>query len=861
MLCKFYLHIGSAKFDLASAIDVTECVKNWEDIKISYTRKDLGGVVRKVSSDIEFIDSAREAILEEFEGHYLSAKASFAIYTIDNEWNYNLKWSCPLDFASMEDSDGILSISSIDNSAEALIKANKSTKYDYEIEGGNVCVDAVETVRRVRIKPTDFVQATGPNVWESRTMNSMQTQSGERFASCYFSGTAILVNEDGQEISSEGDDYIEVKAREYSDMIYVDDQLSRDWWLIRCKKECDVYLSLGNIQAEVEILHASAPSSTWVKAITGEREDGEKFTSMFRIFDGEWRTRTSEKTRCINNAVFKIQGRNGASEVIHMRPGDKFGIAFQVSIEEDYDEEVAFRFRYRYTKEDAEVCEGNATYTYTSGGAVYVPSKSLDDALQLLLASIGGTDSLANVGIYSNIVGRIDDNDSTARLTRLIAASYIKDSAIKKMQLSFDYFAEMMEACFGYVYSIENVRENATRWRYVEVGGVGPMKCLVTDGILENTYSLTSQRNITRHEQQDNYLPWFSNESFEVHCNVYLDLKKMYVWSDNAKFDDKTGFYINLIQEFAIKPSYYIFADGQLYRLIQEINPEQGVRLRVEIITDFKFVSAPEEAQYMMEYERVTFAHRTKMFDPSAVKKLSSVNNFSQKIAEDVIYSEVNVGYQKKDYDSSDLEGKEFNGEATYSTGMTLGSNQLSLICPMRADCMGIEQALRKRSEQSKDDKKEDNDVFVVVCSPTDSGYIIKPNYSIVSQTGAKIVGQIRNDLLHPYRMIEANKALIGISTLALQRTAFDGNSDVRISNDEESGTYIDWEDIPLDERLARAVRYTIETNDIEEPAAYNGLIEFEWHGKTLYGFILDVDYRLAREESATYTLLAYDKD
>ena len=66
MLCKYYLQLGSRTLDVGSAecIDVSSMIKNLDSIKVSYARTDLGGVVRKCGSEIEFTGKAYEAIVK-----------------------------------------------------------------------------------------------------------------------------------------------------------------------------------------------------------------------------------------------------------------------------------------------------------------------------------------------------------------------------------------------------------------------------------------------------------------------------------------------------------------------------------------------------------------------------------------------------------------------------------------------------------------------------------------------------------------------------------------------------------------------------------------------------------------------------
>ena len=112
MLCKYYLQLGTDTVDTSSAdcIDVSAMINNLDAIKVSYKRVDLGGVVRKCGSSIEFTDKAYDAILEHYAENYLQSKGVFAVYIADNNWVYTKAWECPLDFATLQYNANILTI-------------------------------------------------------------------------------------------------------------------------------------------------------------------------------------------------------------------------------------------------------------------------------------------------------------------------------------------------------------------------------------------------------------------------------------------------------------------------------------------------------------------------------------------------------------------------------------------------------------------------------------------------------------------------------------------------------------------------------------------------------------------------------
>lgn len=876
MLCKFYLHIGSSKFVLSSARDVTGDVKNWNDIKTSYSRKDLGGVVRQVSSDVEFIGKARDLILEEFGRNYLHAEASFAIYTIDDNWRYEMRWSCPLDFDSMQDADGVLTMSSIDNSAASLLKSKKSTKYDLTADGEEIIVDSAPIVRYVRIKMSPLSE-TDQQGYEQVLSNYSIPSGGH--VTCYFPASAVLVNEKGEDIpgGSEGDEYLEVRAVA-NGIISPCDNFDSEYWLVRAKKACRVYLNTGGLYCYMEAVgypvtvgDETVPGDVHVGiSAIGGSSDGGTFISV-KADSGDYVRTNRYDCTAADHQRLEIHGVAGSMvyddmrQYVDLEAGDVFGMAFGIEhLGGEFTMPVPVRITagYRYLDGTGEVVQGLMNYEYLAAGETPVSSETLSDGLAKLLHEIGGTSSvdalndiLPGSGEYGNIIGEIRGASVTIASTRLLPSSYIKDSAIKKMQLSFNGFASMMEACFGYVYDIERHRGMGIKWGHVEYEGQ-TYRCLNADAETSQTdyYEYTSWSG---YEALDNRLPYFRSEAFCDYA-VRINLNQCALFVD-CPMDDasKKGWYSSLYYNGQGRQywdsDYFIKVGGSYYRC--QIRYDNDYRPTMQQYYGVREVNTDEDDRFMIEYEKVVFAHRSALFDTSAVKVLDGVNGFKMEVDDSTLYSEVEIGYEKKDYDSSDLEGKEFNGLATYLSGVSLNDRKLTLTCPMRADCMGIEQALRKRSEEKKDDKKEDNDVFIVVCSRDGNGnLIIRKNETIRSDGPFEMAAVIRNDMLHPVRMIEANRELIGMFTSRIVRTAFDGNSDVLVDGSE-------WEAIDIEGSLARCVKLTVETGDISEPRNYNGLVAFSWQGRQYMGFILDVDFKFAREESATYTLLAYEDD
>ena len=153
MLCKYYLQLGSFTLDTESAdcMDVSQMIRNLDSIKVSYSRVDLGGVVRKCGSSLEFTGEAYDAIINHYRENYLQSKGIFAVYVADNNWVYSKAWECPLDFATLQYDANVVTIGCVDNSVAAVIKANKKSKYEFNVsslkDSANILYNGVVTKR------------------------------------------------------------------------------------------------------------------------------------------------------------------------------------------------------------------------------------------------------------------------------------------------------------------------------------------------------------------------------------------------------------------------------------------------------------------------------------------------------------------------------------------------------------------------------------------------------------------------------------------------------------------------------------------------------------------------------------------
>ena len=127
-MIKALLLVGGKRYD------VTDDLKNWDETEISAKRKDFGGVVRSFGNKFEFVKDAYTLLENEYLTNYTKASAVIIIGVLNNEWTYNEKFRCQLDFSTYQSDGTTLTMNAIDDSIAAVISANKSQVYDIPVE-------------------------------------------------------------------------------------------------------------------------------------------------------------------------------------------------------------------------------------------------------------------------------------------------------------------------------------------------------------------------------------------------------------------------------------------------------------------------------------------------------------------------------------------------------------------------------------------------------------------------------------------------------------------------------------------------------------------------------------------------------
>lgn len=258
-----------------------------------------------------------------------------------------------------------------------------------------------------------------------------------------------------------------------------------------------------------------------------------------------------------------------------------------------------------------------------------------------------------------------------------------------------------------------------------------------------------------------------------------------------------------------------------------------------------QWMSAVYGYVYDINGKTVTFRPRKDYFTDLLVKRVEDFNGYQMNVNSSLIYSQVNVGYEKQDYDS--VNGKdEFRFTNIYNTGTTMTDNRLELVSPYRADAYGIEFLTQKIGEDTTDNET-DNNVFFVCARSNGENYILDRADAV---EGVISPSTMFNAMYSPTSMISANEAYLAGFIASLQYASSEGNTSVVINGEAEN------RDMELSGGLFNVNELEIETSDIDLPESLNGYVEFEHHGEVRRGYIQSVDYHYTKTASAKLKLV-----
>lgn len=258
-----------------------------------------------------------------------------------------------------------------------------------------------------------------------------------------------------------------------------------------------------------------------------------------------------------------------------------------------------------------------------------------------------------------------------------------------------------------------------------------------------------------------------------------------------------------------------------------------------------KWMSAVFGYVYDVNGKVVTFRPRKDYFSNEVVKEIKNYNGYQMSVNSSLIYSQVNVGYEKQDYDS--VNGKdEFRFTNIYNTGITMTDGKMELISPYRADAYGIEFLAQKIGEDTTDNES-DNGVFFVCAQSDGEKYILDRSETIAGVISPETMFNV---MYSPTSMIAANEAFLGGFISELNYASSEGNTAVRINGNAEN------RDIYLHKGIFNVSEVEIETSDIDLPDDMTGIVQFDHQGELVQGYYKSADFHYTKTQSAKITLI-----
>lgn len=399
-MIRVQLLIGGKKYE------ATNDLVNWEDVEISIKRKDFGGVYRTFGDSFEFAGDSYMLLENEFLTNYLNASAVIVIGVLNNSWTYNEKIRCNLDFSSYQNNGNTISIKAIDNSAEAIINANKSQVYDIPVsslKSDELYYDRMELNNKANFVVIPTEEQTDEGLYVIILPKGIQ---GPFMLPLGYT-TSNFPNKN----------IIDIGDTPLTDRNYA--ELLANHYLVKALTPVTVKLRIS-LNIQVGSMNTGKDSYLW-------------FVAVKQIYDEE---------EVLKQTVV---------EEIQMNPN-----SFN-EIDREYEVDLATGERFYYhimpvsgnhilsspvVLTISDVKEISVSYTGRNEPVnfdVFTPNK--------LLTSI-----LSNMGL-TDMTGEVKEGDIT--IPYMIAAESIRDIKNAKVHTSFSKFSEWAKACLGYYYKIE----------------------------------------------------------------------------------------------------------------------------------------------------------------------------------------------------------------------------------------------------------------------------------------------------------------------------------------------------------------------------------------------------------------------
>lgn len=832
MLTRYYIEIDGAKAEVPKG-----CLKNWDEIKCVYKRSDFSGVTRSFTTQFEFVGEIYDRLMALYLRDGINAHAVLSLYVITSEWEWEKQFSCDLDFSSITWDNYAVKLNCIDNSLAALIKSKKGTKYESVINT-DVKSDCVFAFNRLTVENSITYEYTGGASSDTDGSLCISAPQNDRVYMGLVNGGDVAVNgaiaweEDQTEDSNSymleafGNTKVHLVIETDSDRCFP------DLLAPAVGNESNDEGASYKTEFKICIYHSDG---------TSEAKVGYDFGSDDKRFCGTYPSADALKAEYPHNRIV-VNGKlktnywalvNGIVwEVKYL------GSAAMTNWESTGQTEAQYRRKHKGMTIDLELTAGDKVAIATTGS----PAKLYSSKFTFSWKTKGnplsvsaftpvclGQHILNNMcSGHTNTLIEISDHDLRLKSTVVVAAESIRGIPTAKIYTSFDDFCDWMETVFGYTYYLGKRTESVLKARKNVYGGFASNSYpIASESWKVNNTAPPTENNIIYFSNYGKFLAFDGNK-------WYADFPGASDYNDVSTGQARTDtvFLVRKVVNNEATYTNYYFINGNDGELNREPIVFRG---------NIEDISRP--------FQSVVFVHRSEIFSPQApIRRLTNAKDLEYTVESGQIYSTINIGYDKKDYQNTNGRD-EFNFSNTYSTGALSGDKKLILKSKYRADCYGIEFAAQKRGKDTTD-TTSDNDVFFAYCAINDNG-------TYTPDTSAEIEGAISDDVFNgvfsPMACIEANAGYIGMQSsnpLKLEFASADGNSDIVIDGRPINSA------LELTTPLMTCGTVQFSSADVDTKLDVNALYEVQSNGITYRGFLKEVSFKYAKAETVKYKLI-----
>lgn len=826
MLTKYFIEIDRVKTEIPK-----ECVKNWDEVKCAYKRSDYSGITRSFTTQFEFVGEAYDLLMDLYLQDGFNASAILSLYTITDRWEWEERFACPLDFSSIVWDGSVIKINCLDNSLAALIKANKSTKYEFKIgEDLDLEADKVFAFNRLPIQEGLTYEFSGGESDETDGSLRMPAPENNRLYMGVLSDELITVGgsiEWNDDQSTDPGSYLMIARKpvrvtlDYSieyDQCYGSTVVSAYIRILRASGKSEPFQGYGSnfafgsaglkfcgyYNSAADLRNAYPHDKIYINGAPQDKLYAVVNGSVWRVVYKGSGERTDWEDQRVDLDTFKRRKAAAHGLYADLEPGDK------VFIE----------------------CSGGNSHVYTQNFTFGWMARGNGCFIDAFNPEKIGSKILAKM-CQGHINAKVTISDFDPRLanTYILAAESIRNIPGAKLYSSFNEFCDWMSAVFGYTYYLgDSVKSKYVAYKKALSGSTNtPYPIEESEPWQANNGTSITEEDILYMEAYGKFVAYDGHKWFRY-------------FPGHEQYNDPATGYARIDTIFQIKRWHNGTQKLDNYYFVMKSDGTLNT-------SPIRYTGDIDDIR--KSFQNVIFVHRSEIFNPEApVRKIDHIRDTNYSVENGQIFASIEIGYDKKDYEN--INGRdEFNFSNIYTTGYGVTDKKLTLKSKYRADCYGIEFTAQKRGSDTTD-TNSDNNVFFVYCKDID-------NVTVGPDTSAEIVNAISADVFNgvfsPLACVAANAGYIGMQSKALhlEFASSTGNSGIVIDSQPMNGN------IDLTSPLMTCGILEFTTDDVKEPADFGDLVEVVSSGIIYRGFVQEATFKYAKNESVKYKLIVKD--